>query len=86
MQNFYYSIITDRNLVLDRPQVYQDTTHYILLAVIIPLILIGFFMPILMVYLDASDYNKVEDNYYKVSEEMVGKLLEKRKEVYQLAI
>ena len=43
-------------------------------------------MPILMVYLDASDYNKVEDNYYKVNEEMVEKLLEKRKEVYQLAI
>ena len=82
-------MITDRNRDIVIPKTYQDTTHSILLAITIPLFLIGFIGPCVMIGLDAHDYQQVEDNIYVVSERMALTLQKARnklckQEIYYL--
>lgn len=75
LYNFYYTIITDIERDLEKPREKLEMTHSnILFAISIPLILLGSVMPILMVYLDSADYQKVEDNFFNVDDLIVAKL------------
>ena len=74
LHNWYYTIITDISREENKPPVYQNETHSILLAVLIPLIFIGLVLPIIMIYLDSQDYQYVEDNFYPVDDLMIAKL------------
>ena len=78
MTNFYYSIITDSSLDLIIIPTYLDTTHTVILAITVPLILIGLLVPCLMVALDSADYQRVEDNLYKVPESTAKALQQAR--------
>lgn len=56
LYNYYYAIVTDIGREEIKPIVYQNVTHSILLAISIPLIVLGAVMPIIMIYLDSADY------------------------------
>lgn len=56
------------------PTLYQDETHTVLYAILIPLIFVGLVFPIILIYLDSEDYQKVEDNFYPVDDLMIAKL------------
>jgi len=45
-----------------------------LLAIGIPLLLVGVMLPCIMLYLDARDYQLVEDNIYPVDDLTIAKL------------
>lgn len=67
VKNFYYAVITDRNLKEIKEIEPQNTTHNIILLVTIPLLIIGLVGPCIMVALDQHDYSQVEDNVYEVT-------------------
>lgn len=52
----------------------QDETHFVLLAIGMPLLMVGLIMPCLMILLDAKDYQGVEDNIYPVDDFTIAKL------------
>ena len=74
MTNFYYTLVTD----IDRDRLeksdIQDETHFVLLAIGMPLLMVGLIMPCLMILLDAKDYQGVEDNIYPVDDYTIAKL------------
>ena len=74
MHNYYYTVITDRTRKEDIPPEYQNMTHTVLLAIAVPMFMIGLILPMIMIYLDAQDYQKVEDHFYPVDDLMVAKL------------
>ena len=57
-------MINDISREEDKDPVYQNETHTIIFAIIIPLIFFGLCMPVIMIFLDKNDYQKVEDNYF----------------------
>ena len=56
------------------PYIPQDTTHTILLVIQLFLIIFGVLMPCLMIFLDAKDYQNVEDNVYPVDDLTIAQL------------
>ena len=72
--NFYYTMLTDLTRERIIPRVFQNETHSILYAIQIPLILIGIIFPCLMIFMDAKDYQNVEDNVYPVDDLTIAKL------------
>lgn len=75
LTNFYYTVITDLDLALNAKQaVNSEKTRGVLYAVLIPLGLIGLFMPIIMIILDQRDYQRIEDNIYPVDDYTIAKL------------
>jgi len=56
LHNFYYALVTDQGRVLVEKEIEQDVVHIEILAIGIPLILIGIVFPCIMVFLDAHDY------------------------------
>lgn len=74
MHNFYYALITDQGRSIIEPIIEQDINHLEILAIAIPLIFIGLVFPCVMVFLDAYDYQKVEDNFYAVDDLTIAKL------------
>lgn len=67
LKNYYYAVITDRDLIENKDTEYQITTHNIILLVTIPLMIIGMVGPCIMVALDHHDYSLVTDNVYEVT-------------------
>ena len=72
--NFYYTVVTDTNLARKQPKDIQDETHFVLGLIFIPLVLVGLVFPCIMVYLDAQDYQGVEDHIYPVDDLTIAKL------------
>lgn len=60
-------MITDLEKAFKQDSIYQYETHSNLHAITITLAFLGVTMPLLMVFLDKRDYQKVEDNYYDVN-------------------
>jgi len=66
--------MTDLERERDNPRVYQNVQHTILYAIQVPLILFGLVFPCIMIFLDAKDYQNVEDNVYPVDDLTIAKL------------
>ena len=75
MHNFYYSLIIDTSL--EEVIVPEELANEILdefLAIVVPMIAVGIVVPLIMVYCDAKDYKKIEDNFYGVDDLTYAKL------------
>ena len=57
--------------------------NYIMLAVAIPLVFFGLFMPCIMVCLDRHDYENVENDVYKVDEKVIEHMVNNKKLKYK---
>ena len=65
-------VITDsRRILIEDTDSITLEVNYILLAVAIPLIFCGLFMPCIMVCLDRNDYENIENDVYKVEEKVI---------------
>jgi len=76
LHDYYYAVITDRTIVPSLPrstrkalikaEKQDSASTYILLAIVLPLVLIGILMPCLLAKLDGIDYKKLEENAFNV--------------------
>ena len=75
LHNFYYTIMVDMGLEAEQEIVEPvDGVIDIILLIVIPLVGMGVIFPFLMVYFDAKDYKKIEDNFYGVDDLTCAKL------------
>ena len=70
----YYTLLNDLTRLQYNPYVPQNTTHESLLIIQLFLIVFGILMPCVMIVLDSTDYQNVEDNVYPVDDLTIAQL------------
>ena len=74
VRNYYYSMLTDLTRTRVYPKNEQWVDHTIMMAILMPLTLIGLIFPCMMILLDSRDYQSVEDNVYPVDDLTIAQL------------